>query len=557
MLRTLLSRSSVVLISALVLGVACAPTPGNAPVEEPAGSTSYDDLTALFTEWRDFEKPVFVDGVPDYTAPAMAKQHRDLDGFQRRLAAIDPSGWPVSQQVEHHIVRAEMNGLDFYHRVSRPWAHNPAFYVTIFPSQSDVPAREGPVIHGCIDLWTYEYPLGSESTAELTAGIGSIPTLLEQARGNLVGDTKDLWVMGVRSMRGQSGDLQALADRVAGTSTELDAAIDSAREATDQFADWLDSQASSKTGTSGVGVDNFDWYMHNVHLVPYTWQEQMAVIRSMLARSHSTLLLEEHRNRKLPEQERISNAEDYDRLFNEAVTEYIEFLDKNEIYSVRDYDDPALRERIGRFTPADGLRGFFSEVSYRDPLTMRTHGHHWFDLAMMANEPHPSPIRRVPSLYNIFDSRAEGMATGMEEWMMHAGLFDDSPRSRELILILLAQRAARAIGGLMMHANKWTIDEAVEFASKWTPRGYMPADSDTVWGEQHFYLTQPGYGTSYLIGKYQIEQLMSERALQLGDDFTLKDFMDEIHAAGLIPMSLIRWEMTGEKDEILEVPSAQ
>jgi hypothetical protein len=29
--------------------------------------------------------------------------------------------------------------------------------------------------------------------------------------------------------------------------------------------------------------------------------------------------------------------------------------------------------------------------------------------------------------------------------------------------------------------------------------------------------------------------------------------MDDIHAAGLIPMSLIRWEMTGEKDEILEV----
>jgi hypothetical protein len=551
MLRTLLSRIFVVLIATLVLTVGCAP--GNAPVEEPTSTTSYEDLTALFEGWRGFERPVFVDGVPDYTASAMAKQHRDLAGFQRRLAAIDPSGWPVSQQVEHHIVRAEMNGLDFYHRVSRPWAQNPAFYVTIFRSQSDVPAHEGPVIHGWIDLWTYEYPLGSESAAELTAGIGSIPVLLEQARGNLVENTKDLWVMGVRSMRGQSRDLKTLADRVAGTSTELDAAIESAREATDKFADWLDSEAPSKTGTSGVGVDNFNWYMHNVHLVPYTWQEQIAILRRVLARSHSTLLLEEHRNRKLPEQERIANAEDYDRLFNEAVTEYIEFLDKNEIYSVRDYDDPALRERIGRFTPADGLRGFFSEVSYRDPLTMRTHGHHWFDLAMMAEEPHPSPIRRVPSLYNIFDSRAEGIATGMEEWMMHAGLFDDSPRSRELILILVAQRAARAIGGLMMHANKWTIDEAVEFASKWTPRGYMPADSDTVWGEQHFYLTQPGYGTSYLIGKYQVEQLMSERALQLGADFNLKDFMDEIHGAGLIPMSLIRWEMTGEKDKILGI----
>jgi hypothetical protein len=280
-------------------------------------------------------------------------------------------------------------------------------------------------------------------------------------------------------------------------------------------------------------------------------------MRRALARSHATLRLEENRNRKLPRQERIATAEEYDRLFNEAVTDYADFLREEEIFSVRDYDEGALRERIGRFAPAEGLRGFFSEVSYRDPLTMRTHGHHWMDLAMMAHEPHPSPIRRVPSLYNIFDSRAEGMATGMEEWMMHAGLFDDRPRSRELMLILVAQRAARAIGGLMMHANEWTIDEAVEFASKWTPRGWMPEDGDTVWGEQHFYLTQPGYSTSYLLGKHQIEQLMAERALQLGDEFTLKGFIDEIHAAGLIPMSLIRWEMTGEDDEISKLTATQ
>jgi len=144
------------------------------------------------------------------------------------------------------------------------------------------------------------------------------------------------------------------------------------------------------------------------------------------------------------------------------------------------------------------------------------------------------------------------MATGMEEWMMHAGLFDDSPQSRELIWILVAQRAARAIGGLMMHGNEWTIQEAVDFAAEWTPRGYMPADTNTVWSEQHFYLTQPGYATSYLVGKQMIEQLMAERALQLGDGFTLEGFMDELHATGLIPMSLITWELTGNKPEILE-----
>ena len=554
-------RWQTFLCLAAVLTLAAGCGPGGAPSEEAAGttatSTSYDDLVALFEEWREFEKPEFVDGVPDYTAEAMATQHRELAGYQQRLVAIDPSGWPVSQQVDHHLVRAEMNGLDFDHRVREPWVQNPAFYTQIFSAQSDVPAHEGPVIHGWIDLWTYEYPLSEADAAELAARIVTVAPLLEQARTNLVGNARDLWVMGIRSMERQSADLKDLASQVAGQSDELEEGIVAAREATDQFREWLESEADSKTGSSGVGTDNYTWYLQNVHLVPYTWEQQETLMLRELARSHASLRLEEHRNRKLPEQIRIASAEAYDRRFNDAVTEYMKFLEEEEIISVRDYEDAALRARIGRFSPADGLRGFFSEVSYRDPLTMRTHGHHWFDLARMDQEPHASPIRRVPSLSNIYDARSEGIATAMEEMMMHAGLFDDRPRSRELIWILLAQRAARALGGLRMHSNEYTIDEAAQFAAKWTPRGWMPEDSDTVYGEQHLYLQQPGYGTSYLIGKIQIDMLMAERALQLGDDFTLKRFMDEFHAAGVIPVSLVRWELAGYDDQITRMTAAR
>ena len=554
-------RWQTFLCLAAVLTLAAGCGPGGAPSEEAAGttatSTSYDDLVALFEEWREFEKPEFVDGVPDYTAEAMATQHRELAGYQQRLVAIDPSGWPVSQQVDHHLVRAEMNGLDFDHRVRKPWVQNPAFYTQIFSAQSDVPAHEGPVIHGWIDLWTYEYPLSEADAAELAARIVTVAPLLEQARTNLVGNARDLWVMGIRSMERQSADLEDLASQVAGQSDELEEGIVAAREATDQFREWLESEADSKTGSSGVGTDNYTWYLQNVHLVPYTWEQQETLMLRELARSHASLRLEEHRNRKLPEQIRIASAEEYDRRFNDAVTEYMKFLKEEEVITVRDYEEAALRARIGRFSSADGLRGFFSEVSYRDPLTMRTHGHHWFDLARMDLEPHPSPIRRVPSLSNIYDARSEGIATAMEEMMMHAGLFDDRPRSRELIWILLVQRAARALGGLRMHSNEYTIDEAAQFAAKWTPRGWMPEDSDTVYGEQHLYLQQPGYGTSYLIGKIQIDMLMAERALQLGDDFTLKRFMDEFHVAGVIPVSLVRWELAGYDDQITRMTAAR
>lgn len=514
---------------------------------------THDQLVELFAEWRAFETPTFSEGVPDYTAAAMAAQHAALPTWIERLNALSPAGWSVDQQVDWNLVRAEMNGLDFDHRVRQPWARDPAFYVTIYPAESDVPAHEGPTIHGWIDLWTYEYPLAPDDAAELALRIGAIPALLDQARTNLAGsNARDLWLAGDRSFRFQSADLRSFGEDVAGTSSELDAAVAAAIEASDAFREWLVAEAPGKTGPSGVGKDNYTWYMHNVHLVPFSWEEQVTLMRRELVRAHSSLLLEENRNRNLPELDRISSPEDYDRALNEAVDLYMAFLEEEEIHTLEAWMDPALRAVNGSYTPAepDEIRNFFSEVTYRDPLAMRTHMHHWIELARMREAPHQSPIRAIPSLYNIFDHRSEGLATGVEEMFMHAGLFDEAPRTRELIWIMLAQRAARALSGLYLHGNEFDMEQAVEHATRWTPRGWLP-DGNLVRNEQHLYLRQPGYGTSYLSGKIQIEELMAEDGLQKGDAFTVGGFFDDFFDVGVIPVSLARWEMTGNKAEFL------
>ncbi len=521
---------------ACLLAAGGAVTPGGA-----AGR--YEDLLSLFADWRAFQKPKLVNGVPDYSAAAMAAQHRDLAAYRRRLAEIDPSGWPIPQQVDWRLVEAEMNGLDFDHRVLRPWANNPAFYVTVFPSQSDQPAREGPFAYGAVELWTYTFPLTPDRADRIASGLRTIPALLDQAKRNLVGNGKDLWVFGTRSIREQSDDLGRLAGRVGNSSPALTAEVERAGKATDAFAAWLDERAPAKTGPSGVGIENYNWYLEHVQLVPYTWRDEVTLMTRELGRARAFLSLEEQRNAGLPPQVPVASAEEHTRLFNEAVTEYIAFLRDRDILPIGNYMDPALRERIGTFRA--GPREFFTEVDYRDPEVMRTHGYHWFDLARMAREPHPSPVRKGPLLYNIFDTRTEGHATGWEEMMLQAGMFDSRPRSRELIYVLLAQRAARALGDLRMHANQVTLEQAAEFASANTPRGWLRLDAETVRSEQHLYLQQPAYGTSYLIGKTQIEQLMAERRRQLGDAFTLKRFMEEFDAAGLIPVSLLHWELTG------------
>jgi Bacterial protein of unknown function (DUF885) len=510
-------------------------------------STRYEDLVSLFRDWRAFQRPKLVDGVPDYTAAAMAAQHRELASWRARLSAIDPGGWPNPQQVDWYVVRAEMNGLDFDHRVLKPWANNPAFYVTVFTEESDQPAREGHFASGAVELWSFPIPLDAASAAKIAPGIRAIPGLLAQAKENLVGTGKDLWTYGTKAIRQQSADLADFGSKLPGAAQSLRSDVDRAKKATDDFVAWLDSKAAAKTGPSGIGVENYDWYLKNVQLAPYSWRDEVTIMERELARAHALLAMEEQRNAKLPQPPPVASAEEYNRRFGAAITEYVAFLKDHDVLTVRDWMDAALRARIGTFRA--GPREFFSEVDYRDPEIMRTHGYHWFDKGRMVHDPHGSPIRRGALLYNIFVTRTEGHATGWEELMTQAGMFDARPRTRELLYILLAQRAARALGDLKMHANEFTLEQAAEFASAHTPRGWLRLDGELVRGEQHLYLQQPGYGTSYIIGKIEIEKLLAERRRQLGDQFTLKRFMDEFDAAGLVPAALLRWELTGRVPE--------
>ena len=540
-MRRLLRSAIVVAAIALVtVAAACGTPPASAPA---ARSTRYEDLTALFAEWRTFQQPKRVAGVPDYSATAMTAQQRDLAGMTSRLAAIDPTSWPIPQQVDYYVVRAEMSGLDFDHRVLKPWANNPAFYATAFMDESDQPAREGPLAVGGVDLWKYTFPLSAADAAAIGAGLQPISGLLEQARTNLTGNQQDLWTYGIKGIKSQSADLAAFAAKLGGAQPDLSATVQKAKDATDALATWLESQAAGKTGPSGIGIDNYNWYLKNVQLAPYTWQDEVTLMERELARSSAALALEERKNAKLPVQVPIATAAEHDQRFGAAVYEYMAFLKDHDILTIRPDMDPGLRSRLGSFSP--GPREFFGEVDARDPVVMRTHGFHWFDKGWMANVSHPSPIRKVAQLYNLFATRTEGFATAFEELMLQAGMFDARPRSRELIYILVAERAARALGDLYMQSNRFTLEQASQYASDNTPRGWLSMQGNLVRGEQHLYLQQPAYGTSYVIGKLDTDKLITERRRQLGDAFTMKRFMDEFTAAGLVPMSLLRWELTG------------
>ena len=540
-----------------VLVLACGALAAQAP------SSTYPQLLGLFGEWRTFEEPPRLSsGIPDYTPATMARRLTELGQLQARLQAIDQAGWSVPQQVDHHLVRAEMNGMEYHLRVLQPFARDPAYYASIITGESDTPAKEGPVIHGAIKLYDYPIwprtgldtvqPLSPAQSADLAANLRTIAPLLDAARRNLAaGNAADLWVGAVRAFDDQSAALRTLAGRVAASDNELSSATESALSATNNFAKWLRSEAPKKTGPSGIGKEQYTWYLRNVLLAPLSWEEEVTILRRELARAHASLRLEENRNRQLPPLTVANTPEAYAALQEQAIPRYLKWVADNRILTMEPWMERALRERTAPFAP-EASRNFFMQATQRDPIPLWTHLYHWWDNMRIRVAPHANPIRREALLYNVWMSRAEGMATAMEEWLMHAGLYDESPRSREVVWIMLITRAARGLGNLYAHSNDLTMAQAADIHVNWTPRGWMRRDP-LLGFEQHLYLRQPGYGASYISGGRLMEEIIAERARQLGDTFTLQRVMDEINRAGMIPPSLIYWEVTGDDRMVREL----
>lgn len=519
-------------------------------------NNKYENLEKLFKEWRAFEKPPLRDGAPDYTVATFKKRRPAFLKLKAALDAIDTLNWPVEHKVDWMIVWAEMNGYDFNERILKPWARDPAFYKSTFTYRSDVPAHEGPTHHMTTEIWTYTFPLNKSERSRLLADLKVIPALNQQAKMNLTGNARDLWVTGIRDIQQQSLDLKELLDQtgVAGDQ-ELKTVLDTAIQTTDEFVSWLQAQSIQKTGPSGIGKENYSWYLQHVHLVPLTWEDEVMLLKNELARAWTSLKLEEHRNKDLAPLMAVDSPEAFDKMSEESVQSLMNFLELQEIVTVKDYFEPAMREQVGQYQPEE-KRNFFTIGMHYDARPLYSHWYHWFELARMIEEPNKSMIRRGPLLYNIFDSRNEGTATAVEEIFMQAGLYDDTPRVREIVYIMIAQRAARGLGSLYAHANEMTMKEAGAVHSEYTPRGWMKTEKELLIFEQHLYLRQPGYGTSYITGKYLLESAMADfaRIKELNsEEFKLKDFFDQLNSIGNIPVSLGQWQMTGDNKHLEEI----
>ena len=521
----------------------------------PAAS-SYQQLANLFTDWRAFSHPAIDKGRPDYSAAAMKKKADGLAAFRTRLKAIDPSGWSTEQKNDYRIVEAEMNALDFFLRILRPWQGDPTFYATVFSEMSDVPAHEGPSAEPNIDLFAYKFPLSPADDARLTELLGAIPTLLADARVNLAGSSAhDLWAYGDRAFadradflaQWQKGDLQVRdlggprKISLDGASPALKAAVEKARVASAEFAAWVKAEALKRQGPSGVGKANYDWWLKNVMLSPFTYDQQIELLQRELDRSLASLRLEEARNRDKPPITPIDDPAAYAAMSRAHAEKLYRLWVDTGTVADKTYAHDALLAQAQTYVPL-AERNFFSHVTALDPLPLSSHQFHWIELARLAHETQPTLIRSQRPLFNMYADRSEGFATAMEEIAMQEGIYDDEPHGRELVWAMLANRAARGLASLLVQNNEMTLAEAGKFHAGWTPRGWSDAKSKLVGFEQLLYLRQPGYGPSYVVGKAQLDKMLaraSHQAETSGNPFSLQQTFAAIWASGIVPPSII------------------
>ncbi len=513
----------------------------NAVVE----STNYDSLISLFKEFRDFQQPESIDGVPDFSVDAMDDKYRNLQAYQNRLNAIDPTGWIIPQKSDYLLVRAEMNGYEFQHRVLRPWSIDPGYYNDVISRYS----RSG------------NLPLQGSILSEMQNQLQIVPAILEQAKANLNNFSEiagDLGTLAVLSLGDTKIAFESLADKLSEHNPELVSNVETVLVAIDDYIHWIEANKSKMTARAGVGKENYNWLLKNVYLFPYTWEDVRTIVELEDNRVRTFQRLEENRNRNVSPLIPNRSQKEYRDGIYEAVAHIMNFLDEEEIFSLdninvpdRYYDSRIDGKGYGLDKPWPEKQDYFFNFSHREAVMENTHElvGHLFDEMRSGNDDRPIRGGRRP--YKIGTARGEGFAFALEELLMHAGYLDGrNAHGREIAYEQAAFRTVRALSDIHMHSGDWSYADATQFCIDNAPHGELLEGSHHLWFELDTTLRGVGHHMLMVLGKVQFMKLFRDRAGQLGDDFVLKDFMDEVLATGSIPWSLIRWELTGLDDEV-------
>src|SRR5213083_2495999 len=398
--------------------------------------------------------------------------------------------------------------------------------------------------------------------------IENIPSVLQQGSENLDKPPAPFATVAAQNLDGIRERLRKMASSLAPSTTldpeKLTTACDHAADALEKFQQQLKQKLPSLPEQTALGRDAYIWFLHNVALMPFTPEELLAMGRQEWNRAVAFETFEKNRNKDVPPLKIASDINSWIKDAAEKELQIRKFLEERGILTVPDWvqhytlrptpeylralgftenDDftspSRLNENCIRYVPEPSEKlGYFWRATAMDPRPITVHEGipgHYFQLCLSWG--HEDPIRR-----HYYDSGAnEGIGFYAEEMMLQAGLFDDSPHTREIIYNFMRLRALRVEVDVKLALGEFTLEQAAKYLEE-----KVPMDEQTARQEAIAFATGPGQAITYQIGKLQIIKFLADARMQQGDKFNLRAFDDFVWKNGNVPIALQRRELLGD-----------
>ena len=526
---------------------------------------SLEKLAADFWTWRAKYAPFTPDdvnrmerpgGTREWSLASIEQRRKDLAGLEARWKKINPTEWPVPKQVDYKLMGSALSRVRWELEVNPRWKRDPNFYID-------------QTLTALAEALTVPAPYDEVRSREILTRIENIPSILQQGAENLEDPPAPFATVAAQNLDGIRDHLRTMASALVGSTTlktqELNAATDRAADALEKFQQQLKGKLPKLPQQTALGRDAYVWLLRNVALMPFKPEELLAMGRQEWNRAVAFETYEKNRNKDVPPLKMATNVDSWIKDAADKELQIRKFLEERGIltvptwvqhYTLRktpeylsamaftehdDFTSPSrLNEDCVRYVPEPSEKlGYFWRATAMDPRPITVHEGipgHYFQLCLSWKN--DDPIRR-----NYYDSGAnEGIGFYAEEMMLQAGLFDDSPHTREIIYNFMRLRALRVEVDVKLALGEFTLEQAAKYLQE-----KVPMDEQTARQEAIAFSTSPGGAMTYQIGKLQILKFLAEARMQQGEKFNLRAFHDFVWKNGNVPIALQEWEYLVQK----------
>jgi hypothetical protein len=512
------------------------------------------------------------DLLEDLSRSAIDARARDLGGFERRLAAIDPARLTDIERIERPALDANIRARLFEIESVRTWERNPQCYGDLLST-----SLAGQVL--------FEYAPLPERARRILSKLRQVPRLVQAARDNIK-DPPGIFVkVGLESLRGTLRFIEDDLPRALGALDDLHVLGDLADASTEAartigaYVEYLENDLAPRARgpfrlgrerlqqklllEEGITLD-VDRLIAIAERELHATQEEFRRVASRLDSKDPMAAWTRVKNQHPPAGQVVATAQAH-------LDELKTFIQRQDLVSVPNGAavKVAPTPRFYRWTFASmwtpgpfetrPLRAYYYITDVDPAWPTERQEEHLRDFndgalwAISIHEVYPghflhyqhlrqvsAPLRKS----SLFSSTAmvEGWAHYSEQMMMEAGFRKQDPVVRLGQLAEALIRLCRVIVGIRLHSEDLSVEQGVRFFRE---EAYLEDAAARREAERGTF--DPSY-VLYSLGKLMVLKLRDDYKAAQRDRFSLRAFHDALLGNGTVPLWLHRNLMLGENN---------